>query len=41
VEGEVDLAELGGRLRGEGRVEQISEFGCLISARDRPTPALA
>ena len=38
VEGEVDLAELGGRSRGEGRVEQISECGCLISARDLPTP---
>jgi hypothetical protein len=38
VEGEVELAELGGRLRGEGRLEQISECGCLISARDLPTP---
>jgi hypothetical protein len=38
VEGEVDLAEPGGRSRGEGRLEQISECGCLISARDLPTP---
>jgi hypothetical protein len=39
VEGEADLAELGGRSRGEGRLEQISECGCLISAaRDLPTP---
>jgi hypothetical protein len=37
LEGEVDLAELGERLRGEGRLEQISEGGCLISAGDLPT----
>jgi PilZ domain len=38
VEGEVDLAELGGRSRGEGRLEQISECGCVVSARDLPKP---
>ena len=38
VEREVELAELGGRLRGEGRMEQISECGCLISTGDLPTP---
>jgi hypothetical protein len=36
VEGEANLAELGGRSHGEGRLEQISEYGCLISAGDLP-----
>lgn len=38
VEGEADLAEIGGRSHGEGRLEQISEHGCLISASDLPSP---
>ena len=37
VEGEASLAELGGRSHGEGRLEQISEYGCLINAHDPPT----
>jgi hypothetical protein len=36
VEGEANLAELGGRSHGEGRLEQISEYGCLIRAGDLP-----
>ncbi len=38
VEGGADLAEIGGRSRVEGRLEQISEFGCLISAGDLLAP---
>jgi hypothetical protein len=38
VEGGADLAEIGGRSRVEGRLEQISECGCLISASDLLTP---
>ena len=38
VEGEADLSEIGGRSHGEGRLEQISECGCLISASDLLTP---
>jgi hypothetical protein len=38
VEGEANLAELGGRSHGEGRLEQISEYGCLIHAGDLPMP---
>jgi hypothetical protein len=38
VEGEADLAEIGGRSRGEGQLEQISEYGCLISAIDLLAP---
>ena len=38
VEGEASLAELGGRSHGEGRLEQISEYGCLINAHDLPMP---
>jgi hypothetical protein len=34
VEGEADLAEIGGRSRGEGRLEQLSEHGCLISGSE-------
>ncbi len=37
VAGEANLAELGGRSR-TGRVEQISQFGCLISASDLLVP---
>jgi hypothetical protein len=38
VEGEADLAEIGGRSHVEGRLEQISRYGCLISAGDLLTP---
>jgi PilZ domain len=34
VEGEANLAEIGGRSCGEGRLEQISEHGCLISGSE-------
>jgi hypothetical protein len=34
VEGEADLAEIGGRSRGEGRLEQLSEHGCLVSGSE-------
>lgn len=36
--GEVDLAQIGGNSRMEGRLEQISEYGCLISANDLLEP---
>jgi hypothetical protein len=38
VEGDADVAEIGGRSRVEGSLEQISEYGCLISASDLLTP---
>ncbi len=38
VEGDADLAEIGGQARVDGRVEQLSEYGCLISAGDLLTP---
>jgi PilZ domain len=38
VEGGADIAEIGGRSRVEGRLEQISEFGCLITADGILTP---
>ena len=38
VEGGADLAEIGGQSRVEGRLEQLSEYGCLISARDLLVP---
>jgi hypothetical protein len=38
VEGEADLTEVGGRSRTEGRLEQISEYGCLIAAGDLAAP---
>jgi hypothetical protein len=38
VEGGADLAEIGGQSHVEGRLEQISEYGCLISAGDLLTP---
>jgi hypothetical protein len=41
VEGGADLAEIGGRSRVEGRLEQLSEYGCLISAGDLLTPGTA
>jgi hypothetical protein len=34
VEGGADVVEIGGAARVEGRLEQISEYGCLISAED-------
>jgi len=36
VEGEANLLEFGGRSHGEARLEQISEYGCLINAHDPP-----
>jgi hypothetical protein len=41
VEGGADLAEIGGRSRVAGRLEQLSEIGCLISAGDLLTPGTA
>jgi hypothetical protein len=38
VEGNADLAEIGGRNRLDGRLEQISEHGCLVSAGDLLAP---
>lgn len=38
VQGEADVAEIGGRSHVEGQLEQISEYGCLISASNLPTP---
>jgi hypothetical protein len=38
VEGCADVAEIGGVSRVEGRLEEISEFGCLISAGELLTP---
>jgi len=38
VEGGAHVAEIGGRSRLEGRLEEISEYGCLISAGDLLTP---
>ncbi len=38
VEGDADLAEIGGRSRLDGRLEQISEYGCLVRAGDLLTP---
>ncbi len=38
VKGEANLTELDGRSHGEGRLEQISEYGCLITGSDLPTP---
>jgi hypothetical protein len=38
VEGGADVAEIGGRSRMEGRLEEISEYGCLVSAHDLLTP---
>jgi hypothetical protein len=38
VQGGTALAEIGGRSRTEGRLEQISEFGCQISACDLLAP---
>jgi hypothetical protein len=38
VSGGAEVAELGGRSHSEGRLEQISEFGCLISSTDFISP---
>ena len=38
VEGGADLLEIGGRSSVEGRVEQLSEYGCLVSASDLLVP---
>lgn len=38
VEGGADLAEIGGKSRLEGRLEQLSEYGCLVSAGNLLTP---
>ncbi len=38
VEGGADLAEIGGKSRVEGRLEELSEYGCLVSAGDLLTP---
>jgi hypothetical protein len=38
IEGGAALAEIGGQSQVEGRLEQISEYGCLISAGDLLTP---
>lgn len=41
VEGGADVAEIGGRSRVEGQLEEISEYGCLISAGSLLTPGTA
>jgi hypothetical protein len=38
AEGQVDLVEIGRESRSAGRLEQISEHGCLINAGDLLTP---
>jgi hypothetical protein len=38
VQGGADVVEIGGLSRLEGRLEQISEYGCLISASKLPVP---
>jgi hypothetical protein len=38
VKGDADLTEIGGRSRVEGSLEQLSEYGCLVSAGDLLTP---
>jgi hypothetical protein len=41
VDGGADVAEIGGQSRVEGRLEQLSECGCLISAGDLLLPGTA
>ncbi|HVI08697.1 MAG TPA: PilZ domain-containing protein [Candidatus Binatia bacterium] len=41
VTGDADVVEIGGKARGEGRLEQISEFGCLIAADETAAPGSA
>jgi hypothetical protein len=38
IDGGADVAEIGGESRVEGRLEQISEYGCLIRASDLLRP---
>jgi hypothetical protein len=38
VQGGAEVAEIGGRSQLEGRLQQISEYGCLISASEVPAP---
>ena len=38
VEGGADVTEIGGQSRVEGRLEQISEYGCLITTNGLLTP---
>jgi len=38
IQGGADLSDVSGKGRFEGRLEQISEFGCLISANDLLVP---
>jgi hypothetical protein len=38
VDGGANLAEIGGQSRVEGRLEEISEYGCLISSGNLLTP---
>lgn len=38
VEGDADLLQVGGNSRFEGKLQQLSEFGCRISAGDLLTP---
>jgi hypothetical protein len=41
VAGDANMAEIGGRSRVEGRLEEISEYGCLITSNDLLTPGTA
>jgi hypothetical protein len=41
VKGEADLAEIDGKSHVEGRLEQISEYGCLIRAGELVKPGSA
>ena len=41
VKGGANMAEIGGQSRVEGRLEEISEFGCLISSSDLIAPGTA
>src|ERR1700722_1454248 len=41
VDGDANLAEIGGRSRVEGRLEEISEYGCFISSSDLLAPGTA
>jgi len=41
VDGDANLAEIGGFSRVEGRLEELSELGCLISSGDLLTPGTA
>lgn len=41
VIGGADFVEIGGPSRAEGRLEQISEFGCMVAARGLPAAGAA